>query len=154
MSATRPRTSSRRATPAQAAGAAGLQVLYTQRHDTERAAAVVTQRLEQIGGSFSPQARQEAVAALADLENLPDVRLAADQSQQIPPIMQKYSRIITDLLVLEQNTAQGVGDGTLTQTVGVLGLVSRMKEDASQQRAILTAALIQAVLNPAPGPRC
>ena len=128
--------------------AAGLQVLYTQRHDTERAAAVVTQRLEQIGGSFSPQARQEAVEALADLENLPDVRLAADQSQQIPPIMQKYSRIITDLLVLEQNTAQGVGDVTLTQTVGVLGLVSRMKEDASQQRAILTAALIQHVLNP------
>ncbi len=128
--------------------AAGLQVLYTQRHDTERAAAVVTQRLEQIGGSFSPQARQEAVEALADLENLPDVRLAADQSEQIPPIMQKYSRIITDLLVLEQNTGQGVGDGTLTQTVGVLGLVSRMKEDASQQRAILTAALIQHVLNP------
>jgi signal transduction histidine kinase len=131
-----------------ASRAAGLQVLYTQRHDTERAAAVVTQRLEQIGGSFSPQPRQEAVAALADLENLPDVRLAADQSQQIPPIMQKYSRIITDLLVLEQNTAHGVGDVTLTQTVGVLGLISRMKEDASQQRAILTAALIQHVLNP------
>ena len=128
--------------------AAGLQVLYTQRHDTEQAAAVVTERLEQIGGSFSPQARQEAVEALADLENLPDVRLDSDQSQQIPPIMQKYSRIITDLLVLEQSTALGVGDVTLTQTVGVLGLISRMKEDASQQRAILTAALIQHVLNP------
>ena len=134
--------------PSAGSRAAGLQVLYTQRHDTEGAAAVVTQRLEQIGGSFPPQDRQEAVEALADLENLPDVRLAADQSQQIPPIMQKYSRIITDLLVLEQNTAQGVGDVTLTQTVGVLGLVSRMKEDASQQRAILTAALIQHVLNP------
>ena len=128
--------------------AAGLQVLYTQRHDTERAAAVVTQRLEQIGGSFPPLDRQEAEVALADLENLPDVRLAADQSQLIPPVMQKYSRIITDLLVLEQNTAQGVSDVTLAQAVGVLGLVSRMKEDASQQRAILTAALIQHVLDP------
>ena len=128
--------------------AAGLQVLYAQRHDTERAAAEVTKRLEQIGGSLSPLARQEAKVALADLENLPDVRLAADQSQVIPPVMQKYSRIITDLLVLEQNTAQGVSDVTLVQTVGVLGLVSRMKEDASQQRAILTAALIQHVLDP------
>ncbi len=128
--------------------AAGLQVLYTQRHDTERAAAEVTKRLEQIGGSLSPLARQEAKVALADLENLPDVRLDADQSQLIFPVMQKYSRIITDLLVLEQNTAQGVSDVTLVQAVGVLGLVSRMKEDASQQRAILTAALIQHVLDP------
>jgi signal transduction histidine kinase len=128
--------------------AAGLQVLYTQRHHTERAAADVTERLEQIGGSLSPLARQEAEVALADLGNLPDVRLDADQSQLIPPVMQNYSRIITDLLVLEQNTAQGVSDVTLVQTVAVLGLVSRMKEDASQQRAILTAALIQHVLDP------
>jgi signal transduction histidine kinase len=128
--------------------AAGLQVLYTQRHDTERAAAEVTERLEQIGGSLSPLARQEAKVALADLQNLPDVRLDADQSELIFPVMQKYSRIITDLLVLEQNTAQGVSDVTLVQAVGVLGLVSRMKEDASQQRAILTAALIQHVLDP------
>jgi signal transduction histidine kinase len=127
---------------------AGMQVLYAQRQDTERAAAEVTQRLEQIGGSLSPQARQEAQVALDDLENLPNVRLAADQSQLIPPIMQKYSRIITDLLVIEQSTAQGVGDVTLVQTVAALGLVSRMKEDASQQRAILTAALIRHVLDP------
>ena len=76
------------------------------------------------------------------------MRLDADQSELILPVMQKYSRIITDLLVLEQNTAQGVSDVTLVQAVGVLGLVSRMKEDASQQRAILTAALIQHVLDP------
>ena len=127
---------------------AGLQVLYTQRRDTERAAAEVTTRLEQIGGSLSPLDRQEAQEALDDLENLPAVRLDAEQSQLIPPIMQRYSRIITDLLVLEQNTAQGVSDETLVQNVGLLVLVSRMKEDASQQRAILTAALIRHVLDP------
>jgi signal transduction histidine kinase len=126
----------------------GMQVLYAQRQDTERAAAEVAARLEQIGGSLTPLARQEAQVALDDLENLPDVRLAADQSQLIPPIMQKYSRIVTDLLVLEQNTAQGVSDVTLVQTVAALGLVSRMKEDASQQRAILTAALVRRALDP------
>jgi signal transduction histidine kinase len=130
-----------------ASRAAGLQVLYTQRLDTERAAAVVTQRLEQIGASLAPQNRQEAQEALDDLENLPNVRLDADQSQLIAPMMQRYSRIITDLLVLEQNTAQGVSDVTLVQNVSLLILVSRMKEDASQQRAILTAALIRHLLD-------
>src|SRR4029077_11992058 len=41
-------------------GAAGLQVVYAQRHDTERAAAVVTADLNQIGGSFPVLVRQEA----------------------------------------------------------------------------------------------
>jgi signal transduction histidine kinase len=103
----------------------------------------VTQRLEQIEGSLSPQAQQQAAAALADLQNLPNLRLEATQSQLPAPIVQKYSRIMTDLLVLGQNTGQGVSDVTLSETVRVLGLVSRMKEDASQQRAILTAALIK-----------
>jgi signal transduction histidine kinase len=128
--------------------AAGLQVLFTQRRGTERAVAEVTQRVAQISGSLSPTAQQGVSAALADLENLPNLRLEATQSDLNAPITQKYSRIITDLLVLEQNTGQGVSDVTLAETVRVLGLVSRMKEDASQQRAILTAALIQHVLDP------
>ena len=131
-------------------GAAGLQVVYAQRHDTERAAAVVTADLNQIGGSFPVLVRQEATVAEADLANLPNLRLAATQSD-LPAlvVVQKYAGIISDLLVLEQNTAQGASDATLAQEVRVLGLVSRMKEDASQQRAILTAALIQQSLDPA-----
>jgi signal transduction histidine kinase len=133
-----------------ASAAPGLQVVYTQRQATERAAAVVEAGLTQVGNSFSALTRQEAQTALADLENLPNLRLAATQSQ-LPAlvVVQKYSTIISDLLVLEQNTAQGVSDPTLSQTVRVLGLVSRMKEDASQQRAILTAALITGNLDPA-----
>jgi len=123
--------------------AARLRVLFTQRNNTEGAAATVTQRLGQIEGSLAPQAQQQAAAALADLQNLPNLRLEATQSQLPAPIVQKYSRIVTDLLVLGQNTGQGVSDVTLSETVRVLGLVSRMKEDASQQRAILTAALIK-----------
>jgi signal transduction histidine kinase len=137
-------------TASQAGQAAGLQVVYTQRHDAERAAAVVESELNQIGPSFPAQTRQEAAAALADLENLPNVRLAATNSQ-LPyvVVIQKYANIISDLLVLEQNTALGASDATLSQDVRVLGLVSRMKEDASQQRATLTAALIQKTLSPA-----
>ena len=128
--------------------AARLRVLYTQRNDTEAAAAKVTGLLGQTGGSLSPQGQQQAAAALADLQNLPNLRLEAAQSQVTAPIIQKYSRIVTDLLVLAQNTGQGVSDVTLAETVRVLGLVSRMKEDASQQRAILTAALVKHELDP------
>jgi signal transduction histidine kinase len=132
------------------ASAAGLQVVTQQRNDTETAASVVEADLGQVGGSFSPLVRQEAAAALSDLQNLPNLRLAATQTK-LPALVvaQKYSNVISDLLVLEQNTAQGVSDPTLSQTVRVLGLVSRMKEDASQQRAILAAALIQRSLDPA-----
>jgi signal transduction histidine kinase len=131
-------------------GAAGLQVVYAQRHDTEQASAEVTRELGLIGGSFPALVRQEAVVAQADLANLPNLRLAATQSN-LPAlvVVQKYAGIISDLLVLEQNTAQGASDATLAQEVRVLGLVSRMKEDASQQRAILTSALIQHTLDPA-----
>jgi HAMP domain-containing protein len=134
--------------PSAGGQAAGLQVLFTKRHNTEVAAAEVASHLEQSGGLLSQADRQEASAALGDLQNLPNLRLEAMQGTLTAPILQKYSRIITDMLVLEQNTGQGVGDVTLAETVRVLGLVSRMKEDASQQRAILTAALIQHTLDP------
>ena len=130
-------------------GATGLTVVITQRHDTEHAAAVVDADLRQLGGSFPALTRQEASTALTDLTNLPYLRLAATQSD-LPAlvVVQKYTNLISDLLVLEDNTATGASDATLSQTVHVLGLVSRMKEDASQQRAILTAALIQRGLDP------
>jgi signal transduction histidine kinase len=130
-------------------GATGLQVVYTQRRDTEKAAAVVEADLAQVGGSFASLTRQEASTALTDLAGLPNLRLAATQTQ-LPAlvVVQKYGILISDLLVLEENTAQGASDATLSQTVRQLGLVSRMKEDASQQRAILAAALIQGGLGP------
>jgi signal transduction histidine kinase len=130
-------------------GATGLQVVITQRRDTEKAAAVVEADLAQVGGSFANLTRQEAATALTDLAGLPNLRLAATVTQ-LPAlvVVQKYGDLISDLLVLEENTAQGASDATLSQTVRQLGLVSRMKEDASQQRAILAAGLIQGGLSP------
>src|SRR5262249_3987680 len=103
-----------------------------------------------VGGSFPALVRQEATVAQADLANLPNLRLGATQSDLPAPVgVQKDAGIISDLPVLGQNTAQGASDATLAQDGRVLGLVSRMKEDASQQRAILTAALLQHTLDPA-----
>src|SRR5262249_44967284 len=131
-------------------GAAGLGVGYTQRPDTERASAVVVAGLNQISGSFPALVPQEAPGALPHPGNPPHLPPAGSPGP--PPalvVAQKYNGIIGDLLVLEQNPSQGASDATLSQAVRVLGLVSRMKEDASEQRAILTAALIQHSLDPA-----
>jgi signal transduction histidine kinase len=132
-------------------GKQGLGVVQQQIHDTNQASALVKADLNKvINGSFSTLTRQEAAAALADLANLPSLRAAATGTK-LPAlvVVQKYSDTISDLLVLEDATAQGSSDASLSQTVRVLGFVSRMKEDASQQRAILAAALIQGSLNPA-----
>ena len=49
-------------------------------------------------------------------------------------MVQKYTTIIDDLLALIDVTGQGASDATLGQAIRVLGLVSRMKEEASEQR--------------------
>jgi signal transduction histidine kinase len=140
-----------RAAIATSAGKQGLGVVQQQIADTNQTAVLVKADLNKVvSGSFSTLTKQEAAAALADLNNLPDLRAAATGSK-LPAlvVVQKYSNVIGDLLVLEDANAQGSSDESLSQTVRVLGFVSRMREDASQQRAILAAALIQGSLDPA-----
>jgi signal transduction histidine kinase len=132
-------------------GGQGLAVVQQQTRNTNQAATAVRADLNKVvGGSFSTLTKQEAAAALADLANLASLRQAATGTK-LPAlvVVQKYSNMISDLLVLEDATVQGSSDASLSQTVRVLGFVSRMKEDASQQRAILAAALIQGGLDPA-----
>ncbi len=62
--------------------------------------------------------------------------------------MQKYTTIIQELIALIDVTGQGASDATLGQSIRVLGLVSRMKEEASEQRAILTYGLLVGQLSP------
>ncbi len=45
-------------------------------------------------------------------------------------------------------TGQGASDATLAQAIRVLGLVSRMKEEASEQRADPHLGLLQGSLSP------
>ncbi len=123
---------------------AALAVVTGQYTDADRSASVVSNELRQIGGSFSTQAQEQAATSLTMLSGLSALRNAA-VSTQMPPlvVMQKYTQLIQDLQALEDETSQGSSDATLSQTVRVLGLVSRMKEEASQQRAILTGSLLQ-----------
>jgi signal transduction histidine kinase len=131
------------------AGATELAVVTQQQALTNQTAAVVRSELGQINGSFSAQARQEAGAALTALQNLKQLRAAATLSD-LPAlvVVDKYATIIQQLIALIDVTNQGASDATLAQAIRVLGLVSRMKEQASEQRAILTNGLLVGRLLP------
>jgi len=107
-------------------------------------------RLAQFRGAYSAGNQQQVSVALAGLSELPYLRQASAKTQLYPlAVEQKYTDLIDKLIVIDDQTAQGTGDPVLAQTAGVLGLVSRMKEAASEQRAMLAAALLQGKLSPA-----
>jgi signal transduction histidine kinase len=121
-----------------------LGVVRSYQGQTDQAVSQVRSQLQQVGGSFPAQTQQEATTALSGLSLLGQLR-GASTGTALPAldVVRKYTGLINNLLVLEDATGQGASDATLAQSVRVLGLVSHMKEDASEQRAILAAALIQ-----------
>ena len=134
--------------PTAGPGAAAYSVVRTYQVQTNQAASAVKSELAQIGGSFPAQTQQEVGTALSELSELDPLRSASTGTQlNALQVVHDYTNLINDLLVLEDATAQGASDPTLSQDVRVLGLISHAKEDASQQRAILTEALLQQNLN-------
>ena len=129
---------------ASSGAAAELQVVQQQYALTNQALRVVNSELSQINGSFSAQAQQGAATAHTSLQDLPFLRSASTLTA-LPAlvVVQKYTQLLDNLLALVDVTGQGASDATLGQAIRVLGLVSRMKEEASQQRGILTAGLLQ-----------
>jgi signal transduction histidine kinase len=95
-----------------------------------------------INASFSSLAQQDKQAAITAFDDLPAIRAAATGTQ-IPAlnVIDEYATTINSLLAVESQIAVGSSDSTLAGAVSVLGLVSRMKEEASQQQALLTSAL-------------
>ncbi len=130
-------------------GVPELNVVKQQYALTKETTAVVRRELSQINGSFSAQTQQEAATARTALQNLELLRTAATLTQ-LPAmvVVQRYTTIIQQLIALIDVTGQGASDATLGQAIRVLGLVSRMKEEASQQRAILTEGLQTGQLSP------
>ncbi len=95
-----------------------------------------------IDGSYSALAQQDMQAAVTAIGNLPAIRVAATGAQ-LPAliVIQEYATAINTLLAVESQIAVGSSDSALAGSVRVLGLVSSMKEEASQQQALLTSAL-------------
>jgi signal transduction histidine kinase len=95
-----------------------------------------------IGSSYPALAQQDSKSALTVIGNLPPIRATATGTE-LPPliVIKEYATAISDLLAVESQIAVGSSDSSLAGEVRVLGLVSSMKEEASQQQALLTSAL-------------
>src|SRR5262249_7554979 len=125
----------------------GIQAFYPQ---SDQSAAPFPAQLAQFNGAYPGVAGQEVSSAISGLDMINYLRQGSAKTQLSPlVVVQKYAALIDNLLVIDDQAAQGSGDPVLSQTVQVLGLVSRMKEEASQQRAILSAALLVGNLNQA-----
>ncbi len=95
-----------------------------------------------IGGAYSTLAQQDSQATITAIGDLPAIRTASTTTQ-LPAliVIQEYATAINTMLAVESQIAVGSSDSTLAGEVRVLGLVSAMKEQASQQQALLTSAL-------------
>jgi hypothetical protein len=95
-----------------------------------------------IGGAYPALAQQDSQAAVSAIGDLPAIRGAATGTQ-LPAqiVINEYATAIDALLAVESQIAVGSGDSTLAGSVSALALVSGMKEEASEQQALLTSAL-------------
>ena len=128
-----------------------LQMSVVQRafSSTDQSVSRVRAVAGQINSSYAAQTQQAAATALTALDGLRFLRHSSIQTQlPLLVVVQKYTQVIDDVLALDDQNSQGSSDPTLAQTVRVLGLVSAMEEEASEQRAILAAALLQGKFGP------
>jgi signal transduction histidine kinase len=118
---------------------------------TNAAATQVTGLASGITGNsaFPGQVRSDLSAVLDRVSDLPRYRDAATASLAPPlGIVQAYSTAINDLFTFNDQIAQGSSDPTLTTTVRALGALARTEDEASQQRGLLYAALLNAQYAP------
>jgi signal transduction histidine kinase len=122
----------------------GKSVVQTQWDATDRWANTVRGDANGISRAYSATTQAKVAAVVARISDLQGLRNAA-LSSQIPaqPVITDYSHSIADLFALNDEIAQGSANSALTDGVRTLGSLSRMKDQASQQRGILYAALIE-----------
>jgi signal transduction histidine kinase len=118
---------------------------------TNAAAAQVTSLSSGItnNSAFPSQVKSDLSAVLDRVVDLPHYRSAAVHS--LAPslnIVGDYSEAIADLFTLNDQISQGSSDATLANTVRALGALSRTEDEASQQRGILYAALLDGQFEP------
>jgi signal transduction histidine kinase len=128
------------------AGVAGLHKQYAV---TDALAGRVRSLARGVGEAFPAQTRINAAAVLARIADLPDLRSSAVQSQTPALlIITDYSQATASLFSFNDDIAQEGGNSALVASVRTLGSLARMKDQASQQRAILYAALVAGQFEP------
>jgi signal transduction histidine kinase len=108
---------------------------------TNVVAAQVQNLASQIGSSFPAITQEKAQNVIAVIGNLSGVRSEALQQDSLATV-ENYTQGIADLFDLNDEITSGSADSVLADEVRTLDSLSRAKDEASQQRAILYAALI------------
>jgi hypothetical protein len=124
------------------AAADDLVLLQSDYRASQRLAGQVSSLAATIGGSYPALAQTQAQAAITAIGDLPALRQAATTTKlPVLTVISDYGSIITQLLTLENEVSAGSKDAALADTVQATGLISSMKEEASEQQAIVTSAL-------------
>jgi signal transduction histidine kinase len=130
------------AATAKTEAAGTLALLQSDYRTSGRFAAQVRSLAATIGGSYPALAQTQAQAAITAIGDLPSLRTASTTTRlPVLTVIDDYGTIITQLLALENEVSAGSKDASLADTVQVTSLISSMKEEASEQQAIVTSAL-------------
>ena len=128
--------------------AAGLPALHRQYAITNAWAATVRRQMRQLGGGYPAQTRATAASVLASIAHVPGLRRDAEGQAAALTVINGYSAATAGLLTIDDGIADLSGNSGLLTSVRALGALSRMKDHASQQEAILGVALAQGHFGP------
>ncbi len=129
--------------------AVGLVALQRQYVITDRWAAALRRLVLRSGPRYPAQTRASAKTALASIAELPGLRRQAAQSQAPAlAVINGYSATTAGLLPVNDGIADLSGNSALIASVRALGSLSRTKDHASEQQAILGAALAEGHFGP------
>jgi signal transduction histidine kinase len=102
-----------------------------------------------IGRPFPANTEAKAAAVTAMIGSLGSLRVRG-VTQPPQAVIVAYTEAITSLFALNDEITSGSGDPLLSDEVRTLGSLSRATDEASQERAILDAALIENSFNDVP----
>src|SRR5262245_11913590 len=127
----------------------GLATLQKQYAVTDAWVQKVSAQMRGIGHDFPAQTRTDAAAVSARITDLPDLRSYVTGSDAPAlTVVTGYALATSDVLTFDNDMAQQAGSAALVGSMRALGSLSRMKDQASQQRAILQAALLKRQFEP------
>jgi signal transduction histidine kinase len=106
---------------------------------TDAAAANVQSLAAGIGSGFPANIQADASAVLQDVSpsSLATLHKTYQSSQDVLAVIATYGTVISNMITLSDQIAQGVSDAALVSDVRTLSALSLAKEQASQERAIL-----------------
>ena len=123
--------------------------LHRQYAVTDGWAATVRGLVLRLGRGYPARTRANAATVLVSIAALPGLRSDAAQSQTPAlAVISGYSAATAGLLGVNDDIADLSGNSALSTSVRALGALSRMKDQASQQQAILAGSLAASHFRP------